>query len=410
MFSDVVKLYRAAGMPLISGGRFSFEGPADELLKSAVQRCQELGAGFGHFADGPDYDGDELEFTWALAVNESGRFYGSVDDLVVRCESIHRGQFPENFYIAALDFFSGEELREEVRELLVLKKLCELIRLLSELSVSGDLAAEAGRPSHLVFVKPASSGSPPVTVEITTRIQAKMLEGDCPDLGVLSDLLTESGKGKVRTEEYKAIFRLAVAGACADEPTAEARFGVLLDHWGGVLRRFRYDVECLVDRISFEGLRREIVEAELNFVGRMNTAVVDNATKFLGIPISLVAVAAVVGGSSIGNDLLVCAGAVIVALVVSGVARAVRLQMATTTTAFEAALAGMRARASAGGGVSESLDDLEGTFRQRRTFASRVIGTFNTLAWVPPLLGVAVVIWKFPPLWLTQLLADVGWA
>jgi hypothetical protein len=405
MFAQVIALYRASGRPALAGERFSFQGPADTVLDDAVRECEQLDLGFGHFADGPDREDGELDFIWALSSNESGRFYTSVDDFVARCESIHRGDFPQNFYITDLDYFSGEPRSAPILQLQAIELLCELIRLLAVLSVSGNLAIAAGRPAHLLFVKPASSGMPPVTVELTTRIQMAMLAVPGPDIEVLRDLLSDQAQGKVRTEEYKAIFRLAVAGICAEEPAEGARFALLVEKWASILQRFRYDVECVVDRMSFDALRREITEAELTFVGKVNASVVDNAAKFLGIPVSLVAVAAVASGDSITSDVLVCLGALIVALVVSGVSKATRLQLKTTDTAFAVALASMRDRAQAGGHVARSLDELSGTYAGRRTFAAQVVATFQTLAWLPPVVALAIIGWKFPPPWLASLLS-----
>ena len=403
MFSHVVALYRASGCPSLLGDRFSFQGAPGPELVDAIRGCERLDPGFGHFADGPDHFDGQVEFTWALASNEAGRFYASVGDFVARCETIHRGEFPSHFYIVDLDYCSEDPQAAPVVQLQAIERLCELIRLLAVLSVSGNLASAAGRPAHLLFVKPASAGAPPVTVELTTRIQAAMLAMPAPDLAVLRDLLGEQSQGKVRTEEYKAIFRLAIAGACADEPSEVTRFAVLVEKWGSILQRFQHDVECVVDRLSFDALRREITEAELTFAGKVNTAVVDNATKFMGIPVSLVAVTAVAASDSLVSDILVCLGALIVALVVSGVSKATRFQLGTTTTAFNAALASMRDRVQLSGDVAASLDTLAESYGRRRAFAAQVVAIFQTLAWLPPWVALAIIGWKFPPPWLTLL-------
>ncbi|RUL68722.1 hypothetical protein [Dyella choica] len=407
MFANVVTLYRASGRPSLAGDRFSFLGPTNPQLDAAVSACEEVDPGFGRFADGPDYDGaGELDFTWSLSSNELGRFFSSVPDFIARCESIHRGEFPKNYYIAELDYFDGDSGEASIPELEKAGRFCELIRLLADLSLSGNLTAVAGRAAHMVFVKPASTGKPPVTVEIATRIEPRMLLVSAPDLDVLRDLLSPQSKGKVRTEEYKAAFRLAIADACAAE-TTEARFGALLDQWESVIQRFRYDVECIVDRMSFDVLRREIADAELTFVGRVNTSVVDNAAKFLGIPVSLVAVTTVFSGDSLSGDVLVCLGAVIVALVISGIAKATRFQLATTATAFGALLISMRDRAKAGGEVAGSIDELDRTFHRRCAFAKCVVATFQFMAWIPPWAALGIMAWKFPTPWVSNFLGTL---
>ncbi|MFA0925146.1 hypothetical protein, partial [Xanthomonas fragariae] len=305
MFADVVALYRLADRPALQGHRFSYQGPLSAELVAVIDRCKLLPPDLGRFDDGPDVENDEVDFTWALAANDSGRFYRSFDEFLTDCESIHRGEFPSNFYLLDSDFLSnGDEGHKQPPELVRLQSICELIRLLKRLSLSGDLAAIPGRPAHLIFVKAASGGSGPETLDLTTVVTSQMLDHAAPDLGLLKGLLEDDAKGKVRTEEYKALFRLGVADVLATEPDIEGRFAGLVARWPKVLERFAYDVQCVVDRLSFDGILRDIADAELNFFGKLNGLVVDNATKFLGIPISLAAIAALVSRQSLTQDLL----------------------------------------------------------------------------------------------------------
>lgn len=404
MFSDVVALYRLAGRPALQGHRFSYQGPATPELSAIIERCKQLSLDFGHFDDGPDVESDEVDFTWALAANDSGRFYRSFDEFLTDCESIHRGDFPSNFYLLDSDFLSNcGEGHEQPPELGRLQSLCEMIQLLKRLSVSGDLAAIPGRPAHLIFVKAASAGLAPETLDLMTRITRQMLDHPALDLGLLKDLLEEDAKGKVRTEEYKALFRLGVADVLATKSDIKSRFSALVQRWPKVLERFAYDVECVVDRLSFDGILRDIAEAELNFFGKLNGLVVDNATKFLGIPVSLAAIAALVSRQSLTQDLLICLGALIVALVISGVAKSSRFQLESNTAAFDEFAKRLSGRAKPEGEVAGRIGKFKRAYGRRKRFARRVIIAFHVLGWTPIVLATLVFMASYPPSWLGTL-------
>lgn len=421
-FASVIDLYRAAALPDIVDNRFYYEGVGGDRLRNALSSCEHLDNRFGRFEDEPHWEGGHVDFSWALGSNDFGGLYLSVDDFIMRCESLHRGVVPDNFYIAGLDYLytastspndlandGPDRFSDAPVEVQKIYALCRLIHLLSDLSLAGSLLAEAGRASHLVFVKPASSGTTPTTVEVVTWISSDMLSGPAPNLTVLTDLLGKAESGKVRNEEYRAVFRLAIATIGAEEAVVSSRFAWLVKKWDLILARFSYDVECLVDRLSFEGLRREIVDAELAFVGRVNTSVVDNATKFLGIPLSLVALAAMLSSESISSDVVVCLGALLVSLVVSGVAKAIGYQLDSTAGAFEGVLRSLRTRATEAGEVAGALNHLQTIFSERLAFARTVVATFHLLAWVPPCVGAALIAWKYPPEWLAtvvRLLAE----
>jgi len=411
-FPSVIELYRAAERPEVIDNRFSYEGDGSDRLRGALASCEQLDARFGRFEDDPHWVNGHVDFSWVLGSNDFGAFYLSVEDFISRCESLHRGVVPDNFYVASLDYlFTAQSLSDDSTnddpdhflhspsEIQKIHSLCRLIRLLGNLSLAGSLVAEAGRASHLVFVKPASAGVAPTTVEIVTWIEPSMLSYNTPNLKVLTDLLGKGESGRVRNEEYRAVFRLAIATVGAEEVAASSRFAWLVQKWDRVLARFSYDVECLVDRLSFEGLKREILDAELTFVGRVSTSVVDNATKFLGIPLSLVALAAVLSSDSISSDVVVCLGALLVSLVVGGVARAVGYQLDSTASAFDGVLQSLRMRANEVGEVAGTIKQLETTFLDRLTFARRAVATFHVLAWIPPCIGTALIAWKFPPGW-----------
>ncbi|OOW79075.1 hypothetical protein Xclt_18495 [Xanthomonas axonopodis pv. clitoriae] len=409
MFSDVVALYRLAGRPALQGHRFSYQGPITPELSAIIERCKQLSLDFGHFDDGPDVESDEVDFTWALAANDSGRFYRSFDEFLTDCESIHRGDFPSNFYLLDSDFLSNcGEGHEQPPELGRLQSLCEMIQLLKRLSVSGDLAAIPGRPAHLIFVKTASGGLAPETLDLTTRITRQMLYHPALDLGLLKDLLEEDAKGKVRTEEYKALFRLGVADVLATESDIEGRFAALVQRWPKVLERFAYDVQCVVNRLSFDGILRDIADAELNFFGKLNGLVVDNATKFLGIPISLAAIAALVSRQSLTQDLLVCIGALVVALVISGVVKSGRFQLDSTTNAFDELAKRLSGRAKPDGDVAQRINEFKRAYDKRKQFARRVIVAFHVLGWTPIAFAVLIFIASYPPWWLEKICQYCG--
>ncbi|HHW4679747.1 MAG TPA: hypothetical protein ACQGQH_10070 [Xylella sp.] len=170
-----------------------------------------------------------------MAANSAGRFYAFFNDFLDRCDSIHRGEFPEIFYLVESDYRAGEPESSVPHELAPLRIICELIQLLTKLSLGGDLLSMSPRPAQL-----------------------------------LKDLLKPEAEHTVRNEEYKAMLRLAMADEIVGETAPQDRFHTLVERWQKMMERFQYDVQCLVDGLSFESLRIEMIEAELNFFGKIN--------------------------------------------------------------------------------------------------------------------------------------------
>lgn len=101
MFSHVVALYRALGSPAIEEGVIRYEGRSTSDIINALDMCDGLPAAYGKF----EYRSEEagiLDIEFRLPSNESGRFYNTLGEFVVRNGSLGKGQFPSNVYIVEL--------------------------------------------------------------------------------------------------------------------------------------------------------------------------------------------------------------------------------------------------------------------------------------------------------------------
>ncbi|MFA0949169.1 hypothetical protein [Xanthomonas fragariae] len=93
----------------------------------------------------------------------------------------------------------------------------------------------------------------------------------------------------------------------------------------------------------------------------------------------------------------------IVALVISGVARSSRFQLESTTKAFDGLAKRLSGRAKPEGEVAERIGEFKRAYGRRKRFARRVIMAFHVLGWTPIVLAALVFMASYPPSWLGKL-------
>src|SRR3546814_6367176 len=60
-----------------------------------------------------------------------------------------------------------------------------------------------------------------------------------------------------------------------------------------VLEKYGFDVDCYISNFSFEKIRLEIAQMELDFSSRLSSVMGDSAGKFLALPLPIAVLAAI---------------------------------------------------------------------------------------------------------------------
>lgn len=398
-FRDVIKLYRAAGRPPISGGAFSYAGNDSPALQHAISRLSGLPPTLGRFEEEPHVDSGDLSFTWQLASHESARFYQSLEELVQESNALSNGIQPANFYLIENDYADGETPAPLGVEKAF--RICETARLLSKLAFSHR--SEQSRAQYLLFVLPAGEGKPPRTIELKTRATPAMLALADADIQPLRDLLSDKSESSIHVQEHRQLFRLSIADILSEDPTQTPTFEYLYEAWPRLLERYALNADCYVHKFSFEKLRQEIASTGLEFTTRLSKVLSDSATKMLALPLSVAAIVAVHTADSLLASTLSVVGSLLLSLLLAGVLHNQLLELRRVRQSFNVVVGPLEKKAS-DSDLKEAISSANAAFIGQAAFLARVLWTVRVLSWAPTIGALVLYAWRYSPAFRSALM------
>lgn len=310
MFSHVVTLYRAIGTPPIEGGVISYEGVSTPEIVAALRLCDDLPAAFGRFQHLSE-DDDAVDIDFRLPSNESGRFYSSVSELA-RAGSLGKGQFPKNIYVVDLGWADFDD--NDPDAIKALKQVCRLIELLALLAIGVDKDTSADS-YNLFFALPPDGAKPPRTFLLPTQVDDKVLGHELRHLSLLEEILNSKNENKAHLSERKLMIRMAVASVIEKFENEPNLLLVVVREWREVLANYRANLQTYVYSFSFEKVRRELAQAEIDYGTKLSGVLGDIAGKMLALPISLAGLVVLNNTSSPFEGFILVLGLAVVSMV-----------------------------------------------------------------------------------------------
>ena len=284
MFELVVDLYRKIGRPAISGeGAFSYSGTANSDLQELVERISTLDSRYGDLYLRKSDNTIKLE----LSPNSSGEFsfFETFEDLVRKTPSLGAGQLLNSFYIINDDWTPSDNTKHPSHE--QLNRLCRLTKNLSKVAASQH---EESSFFNLVFTVPGSISSAGKTVVLQTKINPGILKCNLSKASLIASLASRDLEGRIHLEERKAIFSGAVCEILDSGPEEPSeKFMFLLERWGELMDIYWKNFQIYIHAFSFEKVRKEFAQAELDYGTKLSSAFSDIGGKLLALPISFVA-------------------------------------------------------------------------------------------------------------------------
>lgn len=311
MFSHVVALYRALGAPTIDDGVVSYEGAPTVEIISALRMCDDLPAAYGKFEHLSE-EADSLEIEFRLPSNESGHFYSSLAEFVARNGSLGKGQFPSNVYITELRWADSDDI--EPTEIKSLRRVCRLIELLALLAIGVDKDSSPDG-YNLFFALPPDGAKPPRTFLLPTQVNVKVLDYELNHLSLLEEILNRKNENKAHLSERKLMIRMAVASVIEKFESEPNLLLVIVREWREVLATYRANLQTYVYSFSFERVRREVAQAEIDYGTKLSGVLGDIAGKMLALPISLAGLVALEKTTSKFEGFILVLGLAVVSVV-----------------------------------------------------------------------------------------------
>lgn len=323
MFSHVVALYRALGSPVIDEGVIHYKGPPTPEIIAAFKLCDDLPAAYGKFEYRSE-EADTLDIEFRLPSNESGRFYSTLGEFVVRNGVLGKGRFPTNVYIIELSWADCDEA--EPPEVKSLKKVCRLIELLALLAIGVDKESSPDG-YNLFFALPPDGAKPPRTFLLPTQLDIKVLDYKFEHLNLLEEILNRKNENKAHLSERKLMLRMAVASIIEKFENEPNLFLVIVREWREILSIYRANLQTYVYSFSFDRVRREVAQAEIDYGTKLSGVLGDIAGKMLALPISLAGLVALEKTSSKFEGFILILGLTVVSIVLLAILQNQMLQV-----------------------------------------------------------------------------------
>ncbi|MEX5606854.1 hypothetical protein ABFV58_02365 [Pseudomonas protegens] len=285
MFNHIVELYRMIGCPnLSSAGAFTYSGTPDEPLDALIKSVANLPSSYGEMKYYRVKAG-VTSFEFVPVSSGENSFFSDFPTLVRKTPSLGCGNALANFYIISENWSSTESILNAQNEKIL--KICKLIKDLAKVAVSEHM-----QPSSYSLVFSTSSGSnkPPKTMVVQTKISPEVLDIDVKKTSLIGSLASEENKGRIHLEERRAILNGAICEALDTLPENHPnRFVALLERWDLILDSYWQNFQIYIHSFSFEKVRKEFAQAELDYGTKLSSAFSDIAGKMLALPISLIA-------------------------------------------------------------------------------------------------------------------------
>lgn len=311
MFAHVVALYRSLGKPIINDGVISYDGQPTPEIIAALRMCNDLPAAYGKFEHRSE-KADILEIEFRLPSNESGRFYTSLGEFVSRNGSLGKGHFPSNVYIIELSWADCDDVQPPAIK--ALKQVCRLIELLSMLAIGVDKDSSPDG-YNLFFALPPDGAKPPRTFLLPTQVDVTVLDYELRHLSLLEEILNRKNENKAHLSERKLMIRMAVASVIEKFESEPSLFLVIVREWREVLATYRANLQTYVYSFSFERVRREVAQAEIDYGTKLSGVLGDIAGKMLALPLSLAGLVALNNTNSSFEGFILVLGLTLVSVV-----------------------------------------------------------------------------------------------
>lgn len=317
MFSLIVELYRLSERPVITEDQFSYKGALNSELSTCIEKCKSLSERYGKFTDFEFENNQEhVSFEYLLPSSSHGRFHQTFKEFVESTPTLGKGILPKDFYIV-MDDWSTTDGKENPSHASI-KSCCDLIVDLCELFKVVDKHSNASY--HNIFLSiPAEKAAQPRSFILETKVTPEIIGVVPKHADIVRALISSRNERKIHLEERKLILCTSIAEVADLCGSDEHAFVYLLKNWDTVLTKYWQNLQSYIYGFSFDSARNEIAKAELEYGGKLSSALSDISGKMLAIPVSFASLILLDRSEGFIESFSIIAGTVLITIVFYGV-------------------------------------------------------------------------------------------
>lgn len=406
-FLKLIELYRQLNRPALENTKFqasvNFSPEVIGLLQN-LWECKKYNINLT--VDGNDYsiemddklpnltNGQTACIEVTVPLNDQGFFYKNAENWIESAKSLKKGRIASNTYLIDEDVLVDEESTSQ--KVYLVKRICDLIGLLSEIAHYHDEKHSFSDSYRLVFVVPDKDNKIYHPVVLETQLTADVLNVDLPDISMLSAVLKEnSTANSIHASERVSVFRVALAEAIEKIPHNTKAFPYLVDHWTDVIEGFNKSWDRYLSGFSFNKLMAEMAEQQASVSQKLSDIVASLSGRLFSLPIAVYGIVVVEKAeSSLANWFYLLSSLLVSYMVYSSVSIQ-RVNLDNAKSSYEMSFSEFQNKMDEKNSVI--LGELQKViYRLNTTFLqlSCKLRFYAWIAWVPLLVAIFYILLK----------------
>lgn len=303
-----------------------------EVVSESVVSLRDSKAGqFVEFViDGYDFSIDNftlatrwssLVFTFTLSASGEVPVFKNFEDLMDRSKSFVRVPLPPHFYLIDDNVLSSEDPIDA--RVSALQGICKLMIYLADLAHFHD-EKEVSDDYKLVFVT-EEANKEQKAITLNPYLDDELLSCEI-GLDLLNSLQEQNVDTNPHILKERSIFRSTLIEFLSGHGGGKQRFRVLVVNWAEFRVLYENNLSTYLSGFSFHKAKQEVAAAQLAIADQMSKVVSDISGKILSVPISLVAVIALLKAEGVLEQSILVLGVTLTSALIAETLAAQKLQ------------------------------------------------------------------------------------
>ncbi|CAI8710735.1 Magnesium transporter [Pseudomonas chlororaphis] len=394
---NVVSLYRAAGRPVVEGGKFKGEVTYSSctLLSELHNAPQNHGRFSELIIDKTEILPEEpipskwvsAEFTWILASNTNSKFYDNLDELI---KFTGKGEIPSTYYIISNNYSSFETPTAEIQQI---TNICKLIK---NLSIIADYHDEKNDSNsfNLIFTQ-HEGDTKSKTTAVKTRITRNSLRP--VNTTLLDSLASEDESIDSHHQAKTYTFKSSIVEFC-DHIPPENRFENLILEWDSFLKLYNNNLSTYLSGFSFHKAKKEVATAQMSVAEQLSKITSETTGKVLSIPISFAAVIAIVKLNSLIESVLAALGLLILSLITTASITNQKNQLSRLISSRTITFTAFQGKANSyPDELNKDISNASKALIANEKYLDKTLSWYQVACWLPTIFATAIIIYYFGP-------------
>lgn len=254
-------------------------------------------------------DAGRVKYVIELPGHSASRFHKDFSEFVEHTPSLGKGEIPTDYYLVAENYYS--ETDTPTGQVATLAWVCNVIKNLKSLA---DYANSENGHYTLVFIQSESK-----PVELSTALTPAVLaRAKASESDPTREL---AGSGENQDPHHRAklsIFNTTLADFTERQSNPAEAFAYFIANLSSFGRHFHRNFCTYSSGFSFHTARHQVATAELEIASKLSSVLTDIAGKVLSVPVSMIAVVAMIRADGPLEKLLLAIGVIIASILLTG--------------------------------------------------------------------------------------------